>query len=76
MKKKAILNGQEIELGGGVSLPPGGTTGQVLAKASDTDGDVVWKDASSVTMDDVDSAIVNAIGDINSILDEINGEVV
>lgn len=29
---------------GGVSLPPGGTTDQVLAKASDADGDVKWAD--------------------------------
>lgn len=26
----------------GPSLPPGGTTGQVLAKKSNTDGDVEW----------------------------------
>jgi len=29
--------------GGGASLPPGGTTGQALAKASDADGDVSWQ---------------------------------
>lgn len=59
----------------GSSLPSGGTTDQVLAKASDSDGDVVWKDVGGVTMGDVDAAIDDAIGDINSILDEINGEV-
>lgn len=32
---------------GGSSLPTGGTTGQVLAKASNTDGDVEWVDAAS-----------------------------
>ena len=31
--------------GGGGSLPAGGTTGQVLAKASNTDGDATWIDA-------------------------------
>lgn len=29
---------------GGVSLPPGGKAGQVLTKASDADGDVIWAD--------------------------------
>lgn len=33
--------------GGGGSLPTGGTTGQVLAKASNTDGDAHWIDAPS-----------------------------
>ena len=28
----------------GLNLPPGGTTGQVLAKLSDADGDVGWVD--------------------------------
>lgn len=32
---------------GGSSLPTGGTTGQVLAKASNTDGDAHWIDAPS-----------------------------
>lgn len=67
--------GQTVS-GGGSSLPPGGTTDQVLAKASDADGDVVWKDVSGVTMEEVNSAIENVIWGINSILDEINGEVV
>ena len=30
--------------GGGADLPPGGTTGQVLAKASNANGDVKWTD--------------------------------
>lgn len=30
--------------GGGADLPPGGTTGQVLAKASNASGDVKWTD--------------------------------
>ncbi len=28
----------------GVGVPMGGTTGQILAKASDTDFDTVWQD--------------------------------
>ena len=32
---------------GAAGLPSGGTTGQVLAKASNTDADVEWADASS-----------------------------
>lgn len=31
------------------SLPPGGTTGQVLVKASDADGDVVWATVSGIS---------------------------
>jgi hypothetical protein len=33
--------------GGSSSLPAGGTTGQVLSKASNTDNDVEWVDASA-----------------------------
>lgn len=32
----------EAPVSGGPSLPPGGATGQILAKASATDGDAVW----------------------------------
>ena len=32
--------------GGGSGVPSGGTTGQFLAKRSNTDGDVEWKDPS------------------------------
>lgn len=46
-------------ISGGSSLPPGGTTDQILAKASDADGDVKW--ANSVTMEQVNNAINNAI---------------
>lgn len=31
----------------GPSLPPGGTTGQVLVKSTDADGDAVWSDPGS-----------------------------
>lgn len=33
--------------GGGGALPAGGTTGQILAKASNTDGDAEWIDAAT-----------------------------
>lgn len=48
-----LINGQLQELpvgdtvpgsGGGATYPAGGTTGQVLAKASNSDNDVEWKD--------------------------------
>lgn len=38
-------NGLIETLAVGASIPDGGTTGQVLAKASDTDGDTEWVDA-------------------------------
>ncbi len=38
-------NGVIEELAVGASIPDGGTTGQVLAKATDTDGDTEWVDA-------------------------------
>lgn len=34
--------------GGGSGVPAGGLTGQVLAKASDTDGDATWTDVEAV----------------------------
>lgn len=36
---------------GGSGLPAGGTTGQVLQKASASDGDVVWADRPTPTME-------------------------
>lgn len=47
-----LLDGDKYYVGTGHSLnsaalPSGGTTGQVLGKASDNDFDVVWKDAGS-----------------------------
>ena len=48
----------------GQGVPPGGTTGQVLSKASDTDGDVAWADPSGgVTMEQVTAAIQAAVLD-------------
>lgn len=47
---KIIIDGESVEIpsGGtdptGASIPTGGTTGQVLAKASDTDYDTHWVD--------------------------------
>lgn len=48
----ALVDGNKYYVGTGHSLnsaalPSGGTTGQVLGKASDNDFDVVWKDAGS-----------------------------
>jgi hypothetical protein len=36
-------DGSRVQVGGGGSLPAGGTTGQVLTKASDVDGDADWE---------------------------------
>lgn len=43
-----IISGTTISTGGGgsASFPPGGTTGQVLAKASNADSDVEWTDGT------------------------------
>jgi len=40
--------------GGGSGIPDGGTTGQILIKNSDTDGDAGWDDAPSDGVDGVD----------------------
>ena len=34
-----------------IGLPPGGTVGQCLVKASDADGDVAWSDNAPVQTD-------------------------
>lgn len=44
---KAVWNLQDQIEGGGLGLPDGGTTNQVLAKASNTDQDATWVDAGS-----------------------------
>jgi hypothetical protein len=51
--------------GSGAGLPSGGSTGQVLAKASNTDGDVSWQ-AGSVPSDATTGAkgIVQLAGDL------------
>ena len=51
---------------GGGSLPPGGTSGQVLAKASDTDGDAQWVTGGDVPSDASPTAkgIVQLAGDL------------
>ncbi|MFZ5548072.1 MAG: phage tail protein [Pseudomonadota bacterium] len=46
-------------------LLPGGTTGQVLAKVSNTDGDVVWQDP------DVASVVVDPIEEVQQL---VNGQ--
>ena len=47
-----IKNGIQYSGGssGTASLPPGGTTGQVLAKKSNNNGDVEWTDPTSVPL--------------------------
>ena len=43
----------------GVGVPLGGTTGQVLTKNSESDGDASWKDPSSVSDEQVKTAVDN-----------------
>lgn len=44
------------------SLPPGGTTGQVLIKASDEDGDVTWSsDAPVVTESELNESSMRPV---------------
>lgn len=53
-------------------LPAGGTAGQVLAKTSDEDFAVEWTDVpKSITIDDVNTAIAEAVPDI--IVESYNG---
>lgn len=50
-----VIDGEGGGSGGGSSLPSGGTTGQVLAKHSNSDGDVEWVTLSkkiTATVDD------------------------
>lgn len=52
---RTILVPSQIK-GGGSSLPPGGTTGQCLVKASNADGDVEWtSDAPVITESQIDT---------------------
>ncbi len=41
----------------GMGVPPGGTVGQMLMKASDADYDARWEDPTCATMDQVNDAI-------------------
>lgn len=53
-------------------LPTGGSTGQMLTKASDNDFDAEWTDVpESITMSDVNTAIEEAVPD--SIVESFNG---
>lgn len=45
---KIVSNGSTVIVGDGVSVPPGGLTGQVLVKASDTDYDAKWVDYGDI----------------------------
>ena len=54
--------------GGGSGVPEGGTTGQVLAKKSNTDGDVEWKDpADTSDCYKSDDENINTVADNDSI---------
>lgn len=52
---------------GGESLPSGGTTGQLLAKKSSTDGDVEWKTVEGldpIQVDELPEASVDELGKV------------
>lgn len=57
------ING-DWEVVGQDKLPSGGAAGQVLAKASDTDGDVEWQDVpeSGLTQDEADNRYLKLSG--------------
>lgn len=59
--------------GTGTSLPTGGTTGQVLTKASDTDGDAVWTGIDVLPAGGIAEQTIlknsDADGDINWVMD-------
>lgn len=58
-----------------VSVPPGGTTDQVLTKASDTDGDVKWADVESGGFSPTVSTSINENQDgVNVTITDVNGE--
>ena len=59
---KIIKNGIEYT-GGGNGIPSGGTTGQVLAKKSDTNQDVEWKtvEGTGIVDTEMSSSSVNAV---------------
>lgn len=58
---------------GGESLPSGGTTGQLLAKKSSTDGDVEWKTVEggdSIQVEELPEASVDELGKIYQYIGE------
>ena len=54
---------------GGTALPTGGTAGQVLAKVSEADGDVEWKDAPTGGATYDDAPLIERITNIEESLD-------
>ena len=52
--------------GGGADLPPGGTTGQVLTKKSNADGDAEWKDVEGGGQVELTQAEYNALSEEKS----------
>lgn len=61
-------DGRKLDLAGsGSGVPSGGTTGQVLAKNSATDGDVSWVDVVTKVTPDKSTLIQNADGSLTVI---------
>jgi hypothetical protein len=55
-----LIDLRPSEQSGGGSLPPGGTTGQVLTKASNADGDAIWSSTSGGV---TDHGLLTGLGD-------------
>ena len=69
VKSIVMPDGTKLSLSG---VPTGGTTGQVLAKASDVDGDVEWITGGGASGDFVTrSEFDSTVGDIQEALDQI-----
>lgn len=70
VKSIIMPDGTELSLSG---VPTGGTTGQILAKKSNADGDAAWVNASPsgdfVSREEFDATI----GDLEAALDAIIG---
>jgi hypothetical protein len=49
-----LADGETYVPPGNAALPPGGTSGQILAKASDSDGDAEWTNAGEASVGDGD----------------------
>lgn len=65
MGLKPLIGGLSIDTqgGGGTGVPAGGTTGQVLAKQSNVDGDTDWEDNVGAPGADGDSAYEVAVAE-------------
>ena len=72
-------NGIKQTGGSSSGLPSGGTTGQILAKKSEVDGDFEWRDAESLqpditekTYDGLQTVSKNLLGAINEVFQSSN----